>query len=119
MGPVTGWTGAQAQARRAGMYGLIGKMLTTPGKRDEVIAILLRGTRDTPMPGCLSYVVAKDPEDENGIWITEVWDGEESHTASLQLPAVKQAIAEARPMIAGFGARHVTAPAGGYGLKEA
>ena len=31
------------------------------------------------MPGCLSYVVAKDPADENAIWITEVWDSQASH----------------------------------------
>jgi hypothetical protein len=34
------------------MYGLIGKMLATRGKRDELAAILLDGTRT--MPGCLS-----------------------------------------------------------------
>ena len=26
------------------------------------------------MPGCLSYVVARDPTDADAIWITEVWD---------------------------------------------
>ena len=41
------------------MYGLIGKMRTQPGQRDALIAILLAGTGG--MPGCLSYVVAKDP----------------------------------------------------------
>ena len=66
------------------MYGLIGKMRTQPGQRDALIAILLAGTGG--MPGCLSYVVAKDPADADGIWITEVWDSEESHQASLTLP---------------------------------
>ena len=98
------------------MYGLIGKMTTTPGQRDALIAILLGGTGS--MPGCLSYVVAKDPADENAIWITEVWDSEASHSASLTLPAVKEAIAKGRPMIAGFSDRVVTAPVGGYGLPK-
>jgi quinol monooxygenase YgiN len=99
------------------MYGLIGKMVAAPGQRDALIAILTEGTTD--MPGCLSYVVAQDPADANAIWVTEVWDSEASHAASLSLPAVKAAIARGRPMIAGFGERFVTIPVGGYGLASA
>lgn len=68
------------------------------------------------MPGCLSYIVAKDPRDENAIWITEAWDSKTSHEASLSLPTVKRAIAKGRPMIAGFGDSTVTTPVGGHGL---
>lgn len=68
------------------------------------------------MPGCLSYIVAKDVKDENALWITEVWDSKASHDASLSLPEVKQAIAEGRSMIAGFGERFETIPAGGLGI---
>jgi quinol monooxygenase YgiN len=98
------------------MYGLIGKMMSVPGRRDELIAILLAGTG--AMPGCLSYVVAKDPDDQDGIWITEVWDSEASHTASLKLPSVAEAIAKGRPFIAGFGQRVTTIPIGGQGLER-
>jgi quinol monooxygenase YgiN len=99
------------------MYGLIGKMMAVAGQRDALIAILLEGTSGTSaMPGCLSYVIAEDPADENAIWITEVWDSEASHAASLALPSVKQAIAQGRPKIAGFGERVVTRPVGGHGL---
>jgi quinol monooxygenase YgiN len=96
------------------MYGLIGKMTTVPGQRDAFISILLAGVAE--MPGCLSYIVAKDTADENSIWITEVWDTEASHAASLALPSVKNAIAKGRPLIAGFGERFVTIPVGGAGL---
>lgn len=96
------------------MYGLIGKMLAQPGHRDQLIELLLAGTSD--MPGCLSYVVAADVTNPNAIWITEVWDSPASHGASLQLPAVQTAIAKARPLIAGFGERFETQPAGGVGL---
>lgn len=96
------------------MFGLIGMMQSTPGARDRLIAILLEGT--SAMPGCLSYVVARDPADENAIWITEVWASEEHHRASLALPAVQQAIAAGRPLIAGFASRTVTEPVGGHGL---
>lgn len=97
------------------MYGLIGKALAAPGKREELIQILLTGTHD--MPGCLSYIVAKDHADPNGIWITEVWDSEASHRASLSLPVVQDAITKGRPLIAGFAERFTTEPVGGAGLE--
>lgn len=96
------------------MHGLIGKMMAAPGQRDALIAILLEST--SKMPGCLSYVVARDAKDADAIWITEVWDSKDSHAASLTLPEVKAAIAKARPMIAGFGDYFTTEPVGGVGL---
>ena len=95
------------------MYGLIGQMKAAPGKREELAAILSEGTQS--MPGCLSYIVAKDAADADALWITEVWTDKEAHVASLKLPAVQAAIAKARPIIAGFGHRFETVPVGGVG----
>ena len=95
---------------KTSMYGLIGKMKAFPGKRDELAATLLAGSLD--MPSCLSYVVAKDPEDADALWVTEVWDSEASHKASLALPGVKASIAKGRPLIASFGEYHTTVPIG-------
>jgi len=108
---------AHASAKETtAMYGLIGKMKTAPGQRDALIAILLEGTGS--MPGCLSYIIAQDPADPDAIWITEVWDSCESHKASLSLPAVRNAIARGKPLIAGFGERFETTPVGGHGLGK-
>ena len=96
------------------MYGLIGKMTAVAGQRDALAAILLDGTN--AMPGCLSYVIARDPADDNALWITEVWDSQASHKASLALPAVQAAIAKGRPLIAGFSNRVETVPIGGQGI---
>ena len=97
------------------MYGLIGKMTAASGHRDDLINILLQGVSD--MPGCLSYIVARDPADEDALWITEVWRSKEDHEASLSLPAVQEAIRQGRPLIAGFGPeRYETEPVGGHGL---
>ncbi len=90
------------------MFGMIGKMRATPGKRAELIAIL--GDSTEAMPGCLSYIVAEDASDPDGIWITEVWDNETNHKASLQLPSVQSAITKARPIIAGFDMSVKTTP---------
>lgn len=108
--------GGPALEGTASMYGLIGKMMTAEGQREALIDILLDGTAQ--MPGCLSYIVAKDPSDPNAIWVTEVWDSEASHKASLSLPSVQAAIAKGRPLITGFGERFVTTPVGGVGLKK-
>ena len=96
------------------MYGLIGKIKTTDGKRDELISILLEGTSD--MPGCIQYVIAKDTDDTNANWVTEVWDTQVDHQNSLSLPSVQDAIARGKPLIAGFGERFETVPVGGHGL---
>ncbi|MBA3678175.1 MAG: antibiotic biosynthesis monooxygenase [Sphingosinicella sp.] len=90
-------------------------MSAVPGKRDRLIYLLLDGASN--MPGCLSYIVAIDPNDADGIWITEAWDSEASHKASLTLPAVREAIEKARPIIAGFGESRVITPVGGVGLR--
>jgi quinol monooxygenase YgiN len=99
------------------MYGLIGKIIAVEGKRDELIAVLSHGTG--AMPGCLSYVIAKDPADASAIWITEVWQDEASHKASLSLPAVREAITKGRPLISKLVPIAVTEPVGGHGLTPA
>ena len=96
------------------MYGLIGKIVATPGQRDALIEILLEGT--LAMPGCRSYVIARDPADADGLWVTEVWDDQVSHRASLALPAVQAAISRGKPLIKEFASHVVTEPVGGHGL---
>lgn len=96
------------------MYGLIGNVIAVSGKRNELAEVLVTGSAD--MPGCLSYIVALDPGDPNVIWITEVWESEQAHVASLSLASVKEAIAKGRPLINVMGESTVTTPIGGYGL---
>lgn len=96
------------------MYGLIGKLIAKPARRDELISILLENAGG--MAGCLSYVVAKDLTDADAFWVTEVWDSQESHRNSLSLPSVQAAISRGKPLIAGFGERFETEPVGGHGL---
>jgi quinol monooxygenase YgiN len=96
------------------MYGLIAKLTMIPGKREEMVAILKESAAN--MPGCFSYVVAKDSSDENTIWVTEVWDTEASHDASLSLPSVRIAIPKGRAVVASFEKVAVTTPVWGAGL---
>ncbi|UZK66780.1 putative quinol monooxygenase [Sphingomonas sp. M1-B02] len=102
---------------REATFGMIGKMKAQPGKRTELIEILGAGT--AAMPGCLAYLVAEDATDVEAIWITEIWDKKESHAASLQLPAVREAIAKGRPLIAGFELSAETRPVPGASFRKA
>ncbi len=51
------------------IWGMIAKIVFLPGRRDEMIEVLMESAAG--MPECLSYVVAKDAADENTIWVTQ------------------------------------------------
>jgi quinol monooxygenase YgiN len=108
--------GEMAMAGTTASFGMIGKIKAKPGTRAELIAILASGTG--AMPGCLAYLIAEDAADPDAIWITELWDSKASHAASLQLPAVRDAIAKGRPLIAGFELSAETRPVPGSFLAD-
>ena len=97
-------------------YGFIGSMKAKPGKRDEVIAIMLGGVEGLRSAGCLQYTVGASAADDVTIWTSEVWGTQEQHDASLQLPAAREAIGQALPLIAGDFTRVETSVRGGLGL---
>jgi quinol monooxygenase YgiN len=96
------------------MFMLHGRLAAKPGKREELLAVLSEGEHDEPMPGCRLYLIAVDETDADGVWITEVWESEDAHTASLQLDRVKEQIARAMPILdtAGFKRQLLDARAG-------
>jgi len=96
------------------MFGLIGRITAHPGRRDDLIAIL--APDEGSMPGCLSYIVARDPTDADVLYVTEAWETREAHAASLMLASVQAAIARGRPLIAKFETLAETEPVGGVGL---
>lgn len=85
---------------------LHGRLRSTPGNGDALAAILGEQETSEPMPGCHLYLVARDPEDADAVWVTEVWDSKDAHQASLQLAAVQERIARAMPIIDREGMTH-------------
>lgn len=81
------------------MFMLHGRLAAKPGKREELLAIMAEGNPGERMPGCRLYLVSTDETDADGVWVTEVWDSESAHTASLQLQWVKEQIACAMPIL--------------------
>ena len=96
------------------MYGLIVRLTVVPGTREKMVGILKASAAN--MPGCLNYVVAEDSADPNVLWVTEVWDYQASHDASLSLPAVKNTIPQAKGIVSNFERIALTNPVWGVGL---
>jgi quinol monooxygenase YgiN len=87
------------------MFMLHGRLAAKPGKRDELLAILLETADAERLPGCRLYVVAVDEQDADGVWATEIWDSEDAHSASLQTASVRQRIGRAMPLLEAGGIR--------------
>ena len=97
-------------------YGYIGSMKVKPGHRAEVVAALVSGSAGLRAAGCDLYVVAESLTDEVTIWVTEVWQSREHHTASLQLPEVTESVTKLMPLLAGEFTRQETEVVGGLGV---
>jgi len=95
-------------------YALINKMSVRPGKRDEVIEILLKsGAAFDDNPHCLLYLVSKDKQDENVIWIQDVWTDEPSHEIAMKNETMQQYIKQAMPLLTGMPEQIAVDSAGG------
>ncbi|MDZ8275699.1 putative quinol monooxygenase [Microbacterium aquimaris] len=79
----------------------VGSLGVQPGRRDEVVAILTRRSADLADAGCLLYEVGVNDDEPDTVYVVELWESADAHRASLQLPSVKAAIAEAMPMLSG------------------
>ena len=83
-------------------YGLYGKLKAQPGKGGELAAILLEAAELVRHArGCHIYLIGKDAQDGDTIWVTEVWDSKEDHGESLKADAVRQLIGRAMPLLDG------------------
>ncbi|MGI8999951.1 MAG: putative quinol monooxygenase [Candidatus Limnocylindria bacterium] len=98
-------------------FGLHGSLLATPGQRDALVKHMLDAAAlMEDAPGCDLYLVStSETDDDEAVWITEIWRTEADHDASLSLPGVPELIGRARPLIAGMGDSQRLVPIGGVG----
>ncbi|MDH4108747.1 MAG: antibiotic biosynthesis monooxygenase [Gammaproteobacteria bacterium] len=91
-------------------------MTATKGRGDALQDIMLAAARVTErLPDCHLYVVQRVPDEPDTVRVTEVWENQAAHAASLAMPEVRELIASARPLIAAV-EHHVVRPVGGKGL---
>ena len=79
----------------------VGTLGAVPGARDALVSILTRRNAALETAGCLLYEVGVSESEPDTVYVMELWQSAEQHAASLQLPEVQAAIAEARPMLSG------------------
>jgi quinol monooxygenase YgiN len=95
-------------------YALINKMTAKPGKRDEVLKIMLEsGAAFDDNEHCILYVVSKDKKDENVLWVQDVWTDEASHQEAMGDEAMQQYVKQAMPLLEGMPEQIAIEPAGG------
>lgn len=81
-------------------YGLHGMFKAKEGKRDELATILMDASKIVAnIKGCLLYIISKDPQNSDTIWITEIWETKGDHDNSLNDPDVRAIISRAIPLL--------------------
>lgn len=83
------------------MYLLQGKLVAKSGERDQLAGILLQAAvLMEHATGCKLYAVATDRENSDAVYITEIWDSQADHDASLSMAGVRELIQQAMPLLA-------------------
>lgn len=81
-------------------YGFHGKLKATEGNGPKLSALLLEASRAmSAVKGCHLYMVSRDRNDADAIWVTEVWDSKDDHDNSLKLEGARELIAQAMPIL--------------------
>ena len=98
-------------------YGMVGKLATDAADRDTLIDILTDAANLMQhIDGCNLYVVSKDADDEEAVWVMELWDSKETHDLSLTLDSVRDLIGTAMPLLKGEHSGATLIPISGKGL---
>ncbi|WP_394674352.1 putative quinol monooxygenase [uncultured Chryseobacterium sp.] len=83
-------------------YLLHGKLTAKAGHQKELADILIQASQlVSKSKGCTLYAVSHDQEDENAVYVTEIWDSKDDHDNSLKVEGVRELIMKAMPILDG------------------
>lgn len=101
-------------------YSLFGNLKAKPGKADELQNILLKAADlISTAKGCHLYIISRNSNEENTVWVNEIWDSKEDHDNSLNIPGCKELIGQAIPLLDGPPEKGIeTNIIGGFGIKS-
>ncbi|HEX6681736.1 MAG TPA: antibiotic biosynthesis monooxygenase [Candidatus Limnocylindrales bacterium] len=99
-------------------YGLLNKLTAKPGKRDEVVGILLESGKLIDDPACLMYLVSEAADDPDTIYVTDLWTTKEQHAEALKIPALRPFIERTMPLLEGMPEQIELHPVGGIGVPQ-
>lgn len=84
-------------------YGLVSKVNSLPGQRENLSGILLEISRLVLHgDGCLSHVVSIVPDDDDAIFITEYWLSHDAHRTVFALPGLFELVNQCQGLTADF-----------------
>jgi quinol monooxygenase YgiN len=96
-------------------YGMYVKFITHDRKREKLAHTFLQVAQMmNTVTGCELYVINQSVEDENAIWVTEVWSSKEAHQASLSMEGNKDYIMASLSLIKQV--EKELQPLGGHGI---
>lgn len=100
----------------AATYGMHVRFTAKAGEGDALATLLLEAAAGTQADAdCRLYLVSRDPDDADVVYVTEAWTSREAHDAALEDPATRELIGRAMPLIAGPPEASHLLPAGGKG----
>ena len=98
-------------------YGFFGTFIARPGKRDELLALLLKAADMLELDeSCLLYVMGTSETEPDVIWSNEIWTSKTAHDAALEPATVRAVLSLAMPLLAHVGSKTEFTVVGGKGL---
>jgi quinol monooxygenase YgiN len=82
------------------MFSVFGRMTALPGRRDELIDVLLDGFRAGDDSGLLAYSINATFDDPDTVWLTQLWIDKEAHDATTRSDPVAAATRRLPPLLA-------------------
>jgi quinol monooxygenase YgiN len=84
------------------MFSVFGRMTALPGRRDELITVLLDGFRaGGDDSGLLDYSINTAFDDPDAIWLTQLWADKDTHDATTRSEAVAAVSRQVPALLAG------------------
>lgn len=91
------------------MFSVYGRMTALPGRRDELIDVLLDGFRVSgEAGGLLGYSISTALDDADTLWLTQLWSDKATHDAVTRSEPVATVTRRMVPLLTGQ-------PEGSYG----
>jgi quinol monooxygenase YgiN len=100
-------------------YALLNKLTAKPGKRGQVIDILIEsGELFDDNPACVLYLVSESADDPNLVWVVDLWTSQEAHAEALKAPELRPYVEKALPLLQGMPEQIEVRPVGGRGVPD-
>jgi quinol monooxygenase YgiN len=104
-------------ARMTDHYAMHVRFRAQAGQGPALAEILLEAAAGmTDVSDCLLYVVSRDADDADTVFVTEAWTSREVHDASLEDEATRSLIGRAMPLLDGRPDAATLVALGGKGL---